>query len=56
MMTNQSFRERLGISDAKSDREAVSRTIVATLEQNLIKLNDPENISRRYAKYVPYWS
>jgi ATP-dependent DNA helicase RecG len=56
MMTNQSFRERLGISNTKTDREAVSRTIAATLEQNLIRLNDPENLSKRYAKYVPYWS
>ncbi|MEN8220976.1 MAG: ATP-binding protein [Pseudomonadota bacterium] len=56
MMTNQSFRERLGISDAKTDREAVSRTIAATLEKNMIRLNDPENSSKRYAKYVPYWS
>jgi len=47
MMTNQYFRERLGISDAKTDKEAVSRTIAATLEQNLIRLNDPENSSRR---------
>jgi len=56
MMINQSFRERLGISDAKTDKEAVSRTIAATLEQNIIRLNDPENSSRRYAKYVPHWS
>jgi len=55
MMTNQSFRERLGISGTKSEIDAVSRTIAATSEQELIKLNDPDNNSRRYAKYVPYW-
>ena len=56
MMTNQSFRERLGISDSKADKDAVSRTIAATIEKNMIRLNDPENSSKRYAKYVPFWS
>jgi len=56
MMTNQSFRERLGISESKASREAVSRTIAATLEQKMIRLNAAENNSRRYAKYRPYWS
>ncbi len=56
MMTNQSFRERLGIADSKTDKDAVSRAIAATIEKNMIRLNDPENISRRYAKYVPIWS
>jgi ATP-dependent DNA helicase RecG len=56
MMTNQSFRERLGISESKASREAVSRTITTTLEKKMIRLNAPENSSRRYAKYIPYWS
>ncbi len=56
MMTNQSFRERLGISNSKASIEAVSRTITATLEKEMIQLNAPENSSRRYAKYIPYWS
>jgi ATP-dependent DNA helicase RecG len=56
MMTNHSFRERLGISDSKASIDAVSRTIAATLEQKMIRLNAAENSSRRYAKYIPYWS
>ncbi len=56
MMTNQSFRERLGISNSKASIDAVSRTITATLEKEMIQLNALENSSRRYAKYIPYWS
>lgn len=56
MMTNQTFRERLGLSDKKADSEAASRVIRDTLEQGAIRLSDPENKSKRYAKYVPFWS
>jgi len=47
MMTNQSFRERLGILNSKASREAVSRTITTTLEKKMIRLNAPENSSKR---------
>jgi ATP-dependent DNA helicase RecG len=50
------FTSLIQISDSKTDKDAVSRTIAATLENNLIRLNDPENTSKRYAKYVPFWS
>jgi len=56
MMTNQSFRERLGILNSKASIDAVSRTITTTLEKKMIRLNAPENSSKRYAKYIPYWS
>ena len=56
MMTNQTFRERLGLSDKRADTEAASRVIRDTLELGLIRLNDPESKSKRYAKYVPFWS
>ncbi|HEY5604201.1 MAG TPA: ATP-binding protein [Gammaproteobacteria bacterium] len=53
-MTNQSLRDRFKLSEKKLD--AVSRVIRDTVERNLIKLEDPENASRRYAKYVPFWA
>jgi ATP-dependent DNA helicase RecG len=56
MMTNQTFRERLGLSDKKADSEAASRVIREALDQGAIRLSDPENKSKRYAKYIPFWS
>ncbi|MDO8141964.1 MAG: ATP-binding protein [Candidatus Brocadiales bacterium] len=53
-MTNQSLRERFNLSEKKAD--AISRVIRDASEKNLIKLEDPENSSRRYAKYVPFWA
>ncbi len=53
-MTNQSLRERFKLSEKKSD--AISRVIRDTLLKNEIKLEDPDNTSRRYAKYVPFWA
>ena len=55
-MTNQSFRERLGLEDTRAGTEASSRIIRDVLEDEMIKLNDLESKSRRYAKYVPFWS
>ena len=55
-MTNQSFRERLGLEDTRAGTEASSRIIRDVLEDAMIKLNDQESKSRRYAKYVPFWS
>lgn len=55
-MTNQSFRERLGLEDTRAATEASSRIIREVLEDGMIKLNDLESKSRRYAKYVPFWS
>ena len=56
IMTNQSFRERLGMLDSKSNRDLISRTIKFTLDKKLIRITDPESQSRRYAKYIPEWS
>ena len=52
-MTNSSLRERFAIE--KHNSAKVSRIIKETLEKKLIKLNDPDT-TRKYAKYVPYWS
>ncbi len=53
-MTNQSLRERFKLPEEKSDY--VSRIIRDALEAKLIKLDDPANVSKRYAKYTPIWA
>ena len=53
-MTNQSLRERFGLSEGSSN--TVSQIITATMEQRLVK-NDPNAPeSRRYARYIPIWA
>jgi len=53
-MTNQSLRERFKIDERNS--ATASRIIKDTLDAKLIKLEDPESASRKYAKYIPYWA
>jgi ATP-dependent DNA helicase RecG len=53
-MSNQSLRERLGLNNRQSD--VASRIVSITVEEGLIKLEDPDSTSRRYAKYIPYWA
>ncbi|MFA5016717.1 MAG: ATP-binding protein [Methylobacter sp.] len=55
-MSNQSLRERFKLDDTRAKTSAVSQVIAAAVEQNMIKLDDPENASKRYAKYVPFWA
>ncbi len=52
-MTNQSLRDRFGIEE--QNYPMVSRIISDTIDAELIKDYDPDNKSRKYAKYVPYW-
>ena len=52
-LTNQSLRDRFGI--AEQNYPMVSRIISDSLDARLIKDYDPENKSRKYAKYVPFW-
>lgn len=52
-MTNQSLRERFKLDESRTKTTAVSQIIAAAVEQDLIKLDDAENTSKRYAKYVP---
>jgi predicted HTH transcriptional regulator len=52
-MTNQSLRERFSIED--HNYSTASRIIRDTLEEKLIKEENPENKSRKYASYLPYW-
>lgn len=52
-MTNQSLRDRFGIEE--HNYSIASRIISDTKEKGLVKDYDPDNKSRTYAKYVPYW-
>lgn len=55
-MSNQSFRQRLGLPDNRAGTEASSRIIREVLADDMIRLNDADSKSKRYAKYVPFWS
>jgi len=52
-MTNQTLRERFKLPEQKA--ETISRIIADAVTDGKIKLDDPENRSRRYAKYIPFW-
>jgi ATP-dependent DNA helicase RecG len=53
-MTNQSLRERFKI-DAKNSASA-SRIIADTMKAKLINYDNPAHVSRKYAKYIPFWA
>ncbi|WP_066425690.1 RNA-binding domain-containing protein [Anabaena sp. 4-3] len=53
-MTNESLRKRFAIVD--KNYSMASRIIADTMNENLIKLYDPENRSKKHAKYVPFWA
>lgn len=53
-MSNQSLRERFKLPEERSG--TVSRIIRETTEAGLVKLDNPEIASRRYARYVPFWA
>ncbi|MDR3095245.1 MAG: hypothetical protein LBU62_11495, partial [Bacteroidales bacterium] len=52
-MTNQSFRERMGIEE--KNYSMVSRIIKETINTKLIKEFAPDNQSRKFKSYIPYW-
>ena len=53
-MTNQSLRERFGLSEGSIN--TVSQIITSAIEQGLVK-NDPNAPgSWRYARYIPAWA
>ncbi len=54
IMTNKSLRERFNISE--KNYSMVSRVITDTVEEELIKVYDPENKSNRMTKYIPIWA
>jgi ATP-dependent DNA helicase RecG len=53
-MSNQSLRERFGLSESKA--ATVSLVIGSTKEAGLIKSDDSESCSTRYARYLPFWA
>ena len=53
-MTNESLRQRFAIDD--KNYSMASRIIADTINENLIKPYDPENKSKKHAKYVPFWA
>lgn len=53
-MTNKSLRERFNLPESKADQ--VSRIIRDASDEGKIKLDDPDNTSKRYAKYIPFWA
>jgi len=53
-MTNTSLRERFSI--ASKNYSMASRIIADTMDKKMVKRHDPENLSKKHAKYVPYWA
>lgn len=53
-MSNQSLRERFGLPESKV--AITSQVIGATKEAGLIKADDSETNSTRYARYLPFWA
>jgi len=53
-MTNQSFRVRMGINEENA--AMVSRIIKETVNSGYIKGFNPESVSKKHAKYIPFWA
>jgi ATP-dependent DNA helicase RecG len=53
-MTNSTLRERFKIPE--QDYPVASRIIGDTIDNDLIKPEDPESKSKKHARYVPFWA
>ena len=53
-MSNQTLRERFKMNDSKKSTSAISIVIRATKEDGLIKQDNSESASTRYARYIPF--
>jgi ATP-dependent DNA helicase RecG len=53
-VNNQSVRKRFNIS--KNNVSFASKIISETIESGLIKSSDPENASKKFASYIPFWA
>jgi predicted HTH transcriptional regulator len=53
-MTNTTLRERFSIE--KKNYPMASRVIADTIKKKMIKQYDPENLSKKHAKYIPFWA
>ena len=54
IMTNQTLRERFGIEEHNA--ALASRIIKDTVEMGLIKEDNPDNRSRKFRRYSPWWA
>ncbi len=54
VMTNTSLRERLKMPEKQ--RSMVSVLIQEAVDKRLIKPANPDNKSRKFAEYIPYWA
>jgi predicted HTH transcriptional regulator len=52
-MTNQSLRERFNLPESKAN--TISQVIADAIKRGHVKSDDPENRSKKYAQYIPYW-
>lgn len=53
-MSNQSLRERFKLPESKA--ATTSQVIGATKEAGLIKADESDTTSTRYARYLPFWA
>ena len=53
-MSNQSLRERFGVPEAKA--ATISLVIGAAKDARLVKADESETASSRYARYLPFWA
>lgn len=53
-VNNQSVRQRFNIS--KNNVSFASKIISETIESGLIKPSDPDNSSKKFASYIPFWA
>lgn len=53
-MTNTSLHERLKMPEKQ--RSMVSVLIQDAVDKHLVKPADPDNKSKRFAEYVPFWA
>ena len=53
-MSNQSLRHRFKIEEQNA--ALASRIIRDTVEVGIVKPEDPENKSRKYIRYIPFWA
>jgi predicted HTH transcriptional regulator len=54
VVNNQSIRKRFNIS--KNNVSYASKILTEAMESGLIKPSDPENASKKYATYIPFWA
>jgi len=55
-MSNQSLRKRFGFEGDESKAATVSQVISSTKDIGLIKADESETSSTRYARYLPFWA